>query len=210
MVLPVVSLSSLASRVVLAKDLDTRDLPRHLHRQMEQYRRLRGSFTLLSVDIEVERVDKQAVSEEERKTMVKWFQHSSVGAWVQASSLIMRRNDMDSWTFRRYELSTPVTFFEDPVARLDTIQACKEDGSNGTTYKYGYLENGKMLTVGKIEKLLPNMGMTVITSNHGSIEVDETDSMVLVQRVENPPIGLVYTVTVKATRRALATSQLSI
>ena len=42
MSLPVVSLSSLASRVVLAQDLDTRELPRHLHKEIEQYRRLRG------------------------------------------------------------------------------------------------------------------------------------------------------------------------
>ena len=56
MSLPVVSLSSLSSRVVLAQDLDTRELPRHLHRQMEQYRRLRGEWTLLSVDLQVSAV----------------------------------------------------------------------------------------------------------------------------------------------------------
>ena len=50
---PVVSLSSLASRVVLAQNLDTRELPKHLHRQMEQYRRMRGDFYLLSVDLQV-------------------------------------------------------------------------------------------------------------------------------------------------------------
>ena len=201
MSLQVVSLSSLASKVVLAQNLDTRELPRHLHRQMEQYMRLRGDFTLLSVDFQVERADKQAVTEEDRRTMVQWLQHSTVGAYILASSLIIRRNDMDSWTARRYELSTPVTFLEDPVVRLDTIQACIEDGSNVTTYMYGYLENGKLLYVEKIEKLLPKIGKTVITSNHGSIEIDDTDSMVWVQKLENPPIGLVYTVTVKATRR---------
>ena len=141
------------------------------------------------------------MTEEDRRTMVQWLQHSTVGAYILASSLIIRRNDMDSWTARRYELITPVTFLEDPVARLDTIKACIEDGSNVTTYMYGYLENGKLLYVEKIEKLLPKIGKTVITSNHGSIDVDDTDSMVWVQKLENPPIGLVYTVTVKATRR---------
>ena len=160
------SLSSLASRVVLARDLDTRELPLHLHMEMEQYRRMRGDFTLLSVDFQVERADKQAVTEEERKTMVRWLQHSTVGACILASGLTVRRNDMDSWTARRYELITPVTFLEDPVVRPDTIKACIEDGSNVTTYMYGYLENGKLLYVEKIEKLLPKIGKTVRGCRH--------------------------------------------
>ena len=56
MSLPVVSLFSLASRVVLAQDLDTRELPRHLHKEIEQYRRLRGDWTLLSVKLQVSAV----------------------------------------------------------------------------------------------------------------------------------------------------------
>ena len=59
--LPVSSLSSLSSRVVLAQDLDTRELPRHLHRQMEQYRRLRGEWTLLSVDLQVSALCTKAI-----------------------------------------------------------------------------------------------------------------------------------------------------
>ena len=53
MTLPVVSLASLASKVVLVQHLDTRELPRHLHREMEQYKRLKGDFTFLSVDLQV-------------------------------------------------------------------------------------------------------------------------------------------------------------
>ena len=47
----VLALSSLASRVVLAQHLDTRELPRHLHRQMEDYRRLQGPFTIKRVGL---------------------------------------------------------------------------------------------------------------------------------------------------------------
>ena len=56
MLLPVVSLSSLASRVVLAQDLDTRELPLHLRREMEDYRRLEGAFTIREVHFEVARL----------------------------------------------------------------------------------------------------------------------------------------------------------
>ena len=69
MVQPVLSLSSLASRVVLAQHLDTRELPRHLHRQMEDYRRLQGPFTIKGLDFEVQRLDgrRGEVTKEERE-----------------------------------------------------------------------------------------------------------------------------------------------
>ena len=68
-VLSLPSLSSLASRVVLAQHLDTRELPRHLHRQMEDYRRLQGPFTIKGLDLEVQRLDgpRGEVTKEERE-----------------------------------------------------------------------------------------------------------------------------------------------
>ena len=73
--LPVLSLSSLASRVVLALDLDTKELPLHLHREMEQYKRSWGAFTLLSMDLELERVDGgEVIREQWTKAVTRWAQ----------------------------------------------------------------------------------------------------------------------------------------
>ena len=61
------SLSSLACRAVLSHQLDIRELPSSLHREMEKYKRLKGAFTLLSVDWEVEKIGGGEVSEEEKE-----------------------------------------------------------------------------------------------------------------------------------------------
>ena len=66
MTLPVVPLSCLASRAVLAHKLDTRDLPLHLHRELEQYKSREGAFNILSTDLKMERMDGRELSHEER------------------------------------------------------------------------------------------------------------------------------------------------
>ena len=48
--------AGLSAVVVLSHKLDTRELPVHLRRELEKYRRLEGVFTLLQVDFGVERI----------------------------------------------------------------------------------------------------------------------------------------------------------
>ena len=82
MSLPVLSLSSMASREVLTEELDTRELPLHLSRELEAYRRLEGIFSLLQVDFGVERIDRGEVSEEDREAAKQFFLESKTGALI--------------------------------------------------------------------------------------------------------------------------------
>ena len=52
--LGMLSLKYLASRAVLLQDLDTRDLPLRLHKEMQQYRKLRGAFKIMSIRVDQE------------------------------------------------------------------------------------------------------------------------------------------------------------
>ena len=123
MALPVVPLLSLASRAVLAHDLDTRELPLHLHMEMEQYRRMRGDFTLMSVDFQVGRIDKEEMTEEERRHACRWLDKSGARNVARESQLVMKLLGKDRWTAIRQTdgRSSPEHFEEDPVAILDQI-----------------------------------------------------------------------------------------
>ena len=204
MALPVVSLSSLAAREVLALGLDTRELPRHLHREMEQYRRLREdiTWTLLSVDFRVERSDKEDMTGEEKKFANQWLKKSADHDMVRSSRMVVKRTGSFRWRgTREAEQSLPIRlWFEDPVATLDLTHGI-ENRNKMTVYEYGYLDNGKLFTEEKVVKLEPNDRMTPFSVNHTSLEIDAKGCLVRqVQTIQNTFRELVCTWTMRATR----------
>ena len=60
------ALSSLAPRAVLAHNHDTRDLPLHLRREIELYKRHHGAFDILSTDFTMESMDGRVLIRQER------------------------------------------------------------------------------------------------------------------------------------------------
>ena len=206
MALPVVSLLSLAAREVLALDLDTRDLPSQLHREMEQYRRMREdtTWTLLSVDFQVERSDKEDMTGEEKQFANQWLKKSAAHDMVRSSRMVMKRTGKFRWTGSR-DSGPSIQFeielkFEDPIATLHQIQGI-ENRNNLTVYGYGYLENGKLLTEEKVVKFQPNNSMTLMSSNHTILGIDATGCFVRrEQTIQNTFRELVCTWTMRATR----------
>ena len=91
-------LSSLAAKAVLALDLDTRELPLHLHREMEQYRRIKGEYTVLSVDFQMQRSDKQALFEKESKSGDRMVARGIVGEIIHDAQLERKQLGTDRWT----------------------------------------------------------------------------------------------------------------
>ena len=205
-------MSSLASRVVLARDLDTRELPLHLHMEMEQYRRMRGDFTLLSVDFQVGRIDEEAMTEEERKYACRWLDKSGAQNVAWDSQLVMKRLGKDRWTAVRPVdgQGSPDHFEEDPTAIMDQIQACRRNFKNMagvTSYEYSYLENGKVFSVQKVVKIQPKVDMTVLSLSLDSWEIDAMKRLVWVRKLQNTVKGLACTITYTSTRKETRTRE---
>ena len=142
MVWPVLSLSSLSSKVVLDQDLDTRELPLHLHRELEQYRRLEGVFTLLQVEFWVERIDGGEVNEEDREFAMEVFLGTLAGQMILSCDVYEHYED-NRWSLRKTEKQRSVTMhMESPASlvhnNLILYSKCKK------RYRSTYLESGKL------------------------------------------------------------------
>ena len=61
------------------------------------------------------------------------------------------------------------------------------------------------LSVQKVEKDQPKVGMTVLSFSYDSWEIDAEDRLVWVRRMQNPVRGLVWTITFTSTRKELET-----
>ena len=194
MPLPMPSLSSLASRVVLAKHLDTRELPLHLHRQMEGYRRLEGAFTIREVEFQVHRVDGGKVSEEEREEAWQFYLDTDVGQVVR--KVFCRVSD-DIWLVgwaggsTTLHLQNPVDILHDNLFGKYLV----EDEHSVNIYKASYLENGNMSIVTRVETYQPEGGMTEVAEDTIGFEIDNSDSLTLVQRFEKPLPVLIFTIS---------------
>ena len=114
MPLPLLSLSSLASRVVLAQDLDTRELPLHLHRQVGDYKRLEGAFTLREVVFEVQRMDGGEVSKEEREEAWQFYLRNKMIATGPETEKMMGTKNKWSVAWGSGQISTTLCL-ENPV-----------------------------------------------------------------------------------------------
>ena len=156
----------------------------------------------------MERNDKGAVTEEESKFVRQWLGKGPFGKMARDSKMVMKstgNNGQIRWTGSRVDGHTvPVHSTEDPVAKLNHIQACQKGKANRpnlTIYEYGYLENGKLFNVEWGEKSCSNHGRTIPSLNESSFEIDETGCFVRVQKVQNSRRGLTFIITIKKTRR---------
>ena len=198
--LPVLSLSSLASRVVFSQDLDTRDLPLHLHREMEQYRRLQGDFTLLSIDFEVKRLDGGEVSKGERgEAVIRFLECAESDDIVSFDVLVVAKLGDNKWSINDVGPGSRSLHMQDPV------QVLQKNGKTSTkeynVYKANYLENGKVISVEKTELVELNKGQVeVVIVNTSSFSVDPSGLLMWVHKSKDPLRGLVSTFTTRGAR----------
>ena len=198
MSLPVVSLSSLASRAVLAHKLDTRDLPRHLHRQMEQYKRQQGAFTLLSTEFIMEGTDGRELGQEEREYALQSFLNSPEGEVIMKYDVVVAKLGDTKWSITKVGPRTTIVHLQDPVKMTQHIGISTT--KNYTTYRTCYLNDGKFIAVEKNERSELNKGDVVLQVNTTSYEVDSAGQLTWVLRSEGPLRGLVITFTARGAR----------
>ena len=199
MFLPVQSLASLASRAVLTHQLDTRDLPLQLHQQMEQYRRSCGAFTLLSMDLELERLDGGEVSEEQWKNEVMRFVQSDRGQAYTKYDVVFTKPGKSKGTLTKVGPKTTTLHLQNPAEVLH------KNGIDRTnthrTLLANYLENGKVMCLGIKERAQLNQGQLEVEEvTTVSTVVDPTGRLTRVERLEEPLEGLVRTFTTRGTR----------
>ena len=199
MFLPVLSLSSLASRVVLSEDLDTRELPLHLHRELEDYRRLEGAFTLLQVDFEVERIDGGEVSEEDREVAKQFFLETTTGQLILSCDVYVDYEN-NKWSMRNSDehrsasvhMQSPVDLVHDNIVLQNNYKRrCKAT----------YLESGTLMMLESSTLLGVNNGQDQLTGLlKESYRVDPADQLTWVQEFHKQEAGLVFTFTNRGTR----------
>ena len=208
MPLPVLSLSSLASRVVLSQHLDTRELPLHLHREMEDYKRLHGTFIITEVVFEVQRIDWGELSEDEREEAWQFYLKSDVGKRMMETEAVSWK----SWTPTRSKWCvaktaggqrTTILQLKNPIAVVHDNKVGKywlKDQRYVNVHRASYLENGKIVAVSKVEEHQPEVGMTEVSEDTSSIEISETDCLTMVQQFQKPLLGLTFSFTTRASR----------
>ena len=146
MPLPLLSLSSLASRVVLAQDLDTRELPLHLHRQVGDYKRLEGAFTLREVVFEVQRMDGGEVSKEEREEAWQFYLRNKMIATEPETEKMMGTKNKWSVAWGSGQISTTLCL-ENPVDIVHDNQVgtyLTKDQHNVNVHRRTYLDKGRV------------------------------------------------------------------
>ena len=189
----------LASRAVLTHQLDTRELPLHLHREMEQYKRRWGAFTLLSMDLELERLDGGEVSWEQWRMAVTSFVQSDRGTAYNMYGVVHTKPGKNKGTLTKVGPKTTTLHIQNPAVYLH------KDGihrtATHTTYLSNYLENGKFMCVEIKERAALNKGeLEVEKVSTSSFEVDPAGRLTWVERLEEPLEGLVRTFTTRGSR----------
>ena len=160
MPLPVQPLSSLASRAVLSLDLDTRELPLHLHRELEGYRGMEGAFTLREVVFEVVRSDGLEVSEEEREEGWQFYVRNKMMVTDPDTEKMMETKN--KWCVGQpLGQRSTVLYLENPVEVLHHNQV----GTSLTVnlhhmkvHRATNLDNGKIVAVTTVEEEVPELG----------------------------------------------------
>ena len=101
--LGMLSLKHLATRAVLINDLDTSELPLSLHRKMQQHRKLRGAFRILSMDLEVERIDGGEIHPDEIRLAFRCLRLSCAGFAIRRCNMpyMMDKVGQNKWTIAR-------------------------------------------------------------------------------------------------------------
>ena len=150
--------------------------------------------------------DNEEASEKQRTHARGFLDKYMYGDMIRDSGLEMKPNGKNRWTSTKVdEHKIPVHFKEDPLAILNSIDGFheyrkKHETANVTRSKYGHLENGRLVTVGKKEKFWPKVGLTTVSSIHNSFEIDETDCFVWVQKMQNSHIGPKRIITIRKAR----------
>lgn len=199
MLLTVQSLASLASGAVLIHQLDTRELPLHLHEQMEQYKRRKGAFTLLSMDLELERMDGGKVSKEEWKNTVRRFDQSDTGRAYMQFGVVFSRLGPSKGSLTKVGPMTTTLHLQDPAEVLHKNGIDRTKDHN--IFIANYLENGEVKSMKKMERVELNKGQVEVEEvNTSSCVVDPAGRLTSVERKEEPLVGLVRTFTTRAMR----------
>ena len=205
---PVPALSSLASRVVLARHLDIRELPRHLHRQMEDYRRLEGAFTIREVHFEVARLGQGEVSREEREEAWRLYLRSDLGKMMTEFEVV-RRVTENSWSVSwPGGDKSPTVHLKNPVNIVHDNSIKKYYFGTQSYMKFeSYLENGKVVLVSKTMEHQPKFempmdpnGMAVVHDEKSIFSMDESECLRWSKHIEKPVLGLAYTYTIRGPR----------
>ena len=217
--LGMLSLKHLATRAVLINDLDTSELPLSLHREMQQYRKLRGAFRILSMDLEVERIDGGEIHPDEIRLAFRCLRLSCAGFAIRRCNMpiTLHKVGQNKWTIARADrrlMTAPMAAgakrdvtlqLPEPSQLVNGIRLAKTEHHN--SYTAQYFINGKIhSTEKKVRTELNNGREEVEEVNEDDLELEwsywEEDWFWLtwVQRCEKPLRGLVITITTRATR----------
>ena len=196
MVLPVLSLSSLSARVVLAQDLDTRELPLHMHREMKQYRRIEGVFTLLQVEFGMERIDGGEVDEEDREFAKAVFEEKIAGQMILNCNASVDYEDNNTLSMRKADKERSATIhLQSPVKLVHDNMIVKR--RHGKRYIARYLESGKLIrqerNVLLYDVLGPKAGQEyTVSTMKESFEVSPDGRLLWLQQFEDAGMLLTF------------------
>ena len=194
MVLPVLSLSSLSARVVLALDLDTRELPLHLHREMEQYRRIEGVFTLHHVEFGMQRIDGGEVDEEDREFAKAVFEEKIAGQ--MSCEWSVEYEDNNTLSMRKGDKERSATIILQSSIKLVHDNMIVER-RHGKRYIARYLESGKLIgqerNVLLYDVLGPKAGQEhTVSTMKESFEVSPDGRLLWLQQFEDADMLLTF------------------
>ena len=192
MSLPVLSLSSMASRTVLTEELNTRELPLHLNRELEAYRRLEGVFTLLQVDFGVERIDGGEVSEEDREAAKQFFLQTSTGALILSCEVHVEYEN-NRWSMTNSDEQRSATIHMKSPVYVVHDHFLIENGYK-KYYIAKYLESGKLIML-EIHSLMGQNGKQeqLLGMEKESYMVDHAGRLTWEQEFREEEAGLVFT-----------------
>ena len=206
------SLKYLSSRAVLLHHLDTTELPLRLHKELKQYKELRGAFKILSIDWEVERLDRGEVTQEERQLAEECLLENCAGAALFKTPYVFEQLGENKWSIARAdrELRTAAAvaaqtdatiLLPEPGQLVHGVRLAKTEHHD--TYTGHYLINGKLYIMEKRERTKLNNGpVEVVEIKKSGFELDWSYWLWLtwVQRCEKTLRGLVVTITTRAIR----------
>ena len=199
MALPLAPLSSLASLAVLAHNLDTRDLPLHLHRDIEQYKRHHGAFNIVWTDFTIESMDKRELSQEEREMGMDSFLTSFAAQVIMKFDVVVDREEYNKWSITNVGPKTSTIHLQEPGQHLHrkTVSSSK----NYKAYRIDHLQNGKVMSISTKERTELKRGQVeVVSMVTNSYEVDYSGGLTWVERHERPLERMVTTITARARR----------
>ena len=209
--LRMLSLKYLASRAVLLHHLDTTELPLRLQKELQQYKELRGAFKILSIDWEVERMDRGEVTEEQRQLAEECLLENCAGYALSKTPYVFEKLGQNKWSVERADrelrtaaaaaAQTDATIrLPEPGQLVHGVRLAKTEHLN--TYTGHYLISGKLYCMEKKERAKLNNGVEVVEIKKSCFELDWSCWVWLtwVQRCEKPLRGLVVTITTRAIR----------